>query len=91
MNVIRPDEAFGRVLAGCVRAGSARPPKSLEVRFRRVSLYPHTFHIVVPSKMERAKRDNMKGVGVYVAYKSPISHKHTFTEMADVRIDVTLK
>ena len=32
---------------------------------KKHSVYPHTFHVITPSKMERAKRNSMKGVGVY--------------------------
>lgn len=31
---------------------------------------PHTFHIIVPMKSERAKRNDMKGVGVHINKKT---------------------
>ena len=33
--------------------------------FSAILVYLHTFHIIVPINSERAKRNDMKGVGVY--------------------------
>jgi len=45
------------------------------VKFLRSRVYPHTFHIIVPTLSERAKRNDMKGVGVYKKLKKKLKIK----------------